>query len=331
MLVLSKSDVKKAVTMEQAIAAMETAFAAYSRGEAIVPVRTQLDVPRHEGTALFMPGYLAAGDSEGLAIKIVSVYSRNQQKGMPTIFGVVVTNDPTTGRPKALLEAGYLTALRTGAAGGAAARHLAREDASILAVIGAGTQARTQVAAVRAVRPIQEIRLFDINQDSARAFAQELAGDQGATVTLRVTASPEEAVRGGDVIVTATTAREPVINGEWLSPGTHITAVGAFTPEMREIDVNALQRANKIVVDSREAAMEEAGDLIIPIEEGLLSVNDIYGELGEITGGTKPGRENPDEITIFKSVGLAVQDVAIADLITTQALKLGLGTEVSLE
>ena len=327
MRLLSKDDVREAITMAQAIEVVKEAFAQLSAGEAVVPLRLPIEVARHQGTVLFMPAYLERTD--GLAVKIVSVFPGNLALGLPTIHALVIVADSRTGRPLAAMEGGYLTALRTGAASGAATDLLARRDASTAAIFGAGTQARTQLLAVCQVRDIARAWVYDVVRERAEAFVQEMRGQGRIPQDLRIAASPAEAVREAEVICTATTSSTPVFDGRDLQPGTHINAIGAFTPQMQEVDETTIRRA-KIVVDSREACLAEAGDLIIPLKKGVISETDIHAELGEIVLGRKAGRESPEEITTFKSVGNAVQDVAVASFVLQEAEKRGLGVEVSL-
>jgi alanine dehydrogenase len=327
MRLLSKEDVRGAITMAQAIEVVKEAFAQLSAGKAVVPLRTPIEVVRHQGTVLFMPAYLER--TGGLAVKIVSVFPGNLALGLPTIHALVVVADSRTGQPLAAMEGGYLTGLRTGAASGAATDLLARRQASTAAIFGAGTQARTQLLAICQVRDITRAWVYDVSHDRAEAFVQEMRGQGRIPQDLRIATSPAEAVQDAAVICTATTSSTPVFDGQDLQPGTHINAIGAFTPQMQEVDETTIRRA-KIVVDSREACLAEAGDLIIPLEKGVISEADIHAELGAIVLGQKAGRECVEEITIFKSVGNAVQDVAVASFVLQEAEKRGLGVEVSL-
>ncbi|MFQ6059313.1 MAG: ornithine cyclodeaminase family protein [Anaerolineae bacterium] len=327
MRLLSRQDVQQAITMAQAIEVVKEAFAQLSAGEAVVPLRTPIEVAKHQGTILFMPAYLEK--TEGLAVKIVSVFPGNLALGLPTIHALVVVADSRTGQPLAAMEGSYLTALRTGAASGAATDLLAREEAKVVACFGAGAQARTQLQAVCQVRDIQRVWVKSRTADSAQRFAHEMRGQGRIPADVRVAASPAQAVREADIVITATTSSSPVFDGRDLRPGTHINAIGSFTPQMQEVDETTIRRA-KIVVDSREACLAEAGDLIIPLRKGLISEADIHAELGEIVLGRKAGRESPEEVTYFKSVGNAVQDAAVASFVLQEAEKRGLGVEVSL-
>jgi len=323
--ILSREDVRRALPMRQAIEAMKRAFAQLSTGQADVPLRVPLQVERHNGVTLFMPAYLAADDQ--MAVKIVSVFNDNPAKGLPLIHALVVVVDATTGAPAAVMDGTYLTALRTGAASGAATDLLARQDARTAAVFGAGAQGRTQLEAVCAVRSIQEAWVYDVAPQQAAVYADEMG--RYMSLPVRVAGTPAEAVRQADVICTATTSSSPVFDDADVRPGTHINAVGAYTPHMQEVPAETVARA-RVVIDHREASLAEAGDLLIPLQRGLMTQAHIYAELGEIAAGRKPGRVTPEEITLFKSVGVAVQDVAAASAVLEAARRLNLGTEAAL-
>jgi alanine dehydrogenase len=323
--VLSADDVRQALPMAEAVEAMKSAFAQLSLGRANVPLRTPLEVPAHNGVTLFMPAYLA--DDDQMAVKIVSVFNDNPARGLPLIHALVVVVDATTGRPQAAMDGTYLTALRTGAVSGAATDFLARPDARIAAIFGAGAQGRTQLEAVCAVRPIEGAWVFDSYAERARAYAGEMSARLSLPVS--VARSPAEALRQADVVCTATTSSTPVFADADLQPGVHINAVGAYTPQMQELPAETVARA-RVVIDHRAASLAEAGDLIIPIAQGIIGADHIYAELGEIVSGLKPGRASAAEVTLFKSVGVAVQDVAAAGRVLAAAERLGLGVEVSL-
>ncbi len=324
-LILSHHDVRQALPMREAVEAMKRAFAQLSTGQAEVPLRVPVHVPRHNGLTLFMPAYLAADDQ--MAVKIVSVFNDNPARGLPLIHALVVVIDAQTGAPVAAIEGASLTALRTGAASGAATDLLARPDAAVAAVFGAGVQGRTQLEAVCAVRPIREAWVYDTDPQRAQAYAGEMGGQLG--IPVHVAASPAEAVRRADVVCTATTSSTPVFDDADVRPGTHINAVGAYTPQMREVPTETVLRA-RVVIDHRTASLAEAGDLLIPIREGRMTEAHIWAELGEIAAGLKPGRMSPEEVTLFKSVGVAVQDVAAAAAIVDAARRQNLGVEVAL-
>jgi len=326
--ILSAADVRQVVTMAEAIEAVKEAYVQLSTGQAVVPLRTPVPVERRNAVTLFMPAYLAASDA--MATKIVSVFPENPGKGLPLIHAAVIVIDAETGRPLALLDGTYLTALRTGAASGIATDLLSRQDARTVAIFGAGAQARTQLEAVCTVRDIERAWVYDPDRDAADAYVKEMSA-RGAPIPsdIRIASSPREAVRDADVICTATVSSTPVFDDADLKLGTHVNGIGSYTPEMQEVPAETVVRA-KIVVDARSASLAEAGDLIIPLRSGLLSEDDIYGEIGEVAAGNLAGRTSPSEITFFKSVGVAVQDVAVAHLALRRAAALDVGNIVEL-
>ncbi|HSF82670.1 MAG TPA: hypothetical protein VLA49_15650 [Anaerolineales bacterium] len=325
--VLNATQLRKALPMDQCIQAMRRAYAALSRGEAQVPLRARLPVPPHEAVSLFMPAYVQAESGESLAVKVVSLYPHNISRDLPLIHAAVLVLEAHTGRPVALLEGGVLTALRTGAASGAATDLLARPDSHVAAIFGAGVQGRTQLEAVCTVREIHTAWVYDPNPERMADFIHALAGAGPIPTDLRQAATPAQAVAQADVICAATTSSEPVFADHDLKPGVHINGVGSYTPEMQEIPPETVRRAC-IVVDSRSAVLAEAGDLIQPISLGLITPEHIQAEIGELVSGQKPGRTDPGQITFFKSVGVAVQDAVAAQLALENAHKLGLGQQV---
>lgn len=327
MRILNREEVRRALPMREAIPIVKDAFAQLSAGQANVPLRTAIRPAQHDGVALIMPGYLSGTDA--LAVKVVSVFPGNRARHLPTIHALVLLLNAATGDVLAAMEGGSLTALRTGAASGVATDLLAREDARIAAIFGAGAQARTQLQAVCTVRAIRRVWVYATNPERVRHFITEMQPQIGATELLAAH-SPAQAVQDADVICTATTSHSPVFEGELLKPGVHINAVGAFTPEMQEVDFATLQRAARIVVDARESALSEAGELLMALAQGVIHSTDIYGELGEIAAGLKHGRARADEITYFKTVGNAALDVAVAQAIYQKSLQDKLGIEVPL-
>jgi ornithine cyclodeaminase/alanine dehydrogenase-like protein (mu-crystallin family) len=327
MLVLSAEDVRKALPMNEAIEAMKNAYASLSRGTAVVPLRTRLPIPSSDALSLFMPAFVSSQERDALAIKAVSLFPTNPARGLAYIQAAVLVFDPETGRAIALLEGSSLTAIRTGAAGGAAIDLLARKDSKIAAIFGAGAQARTQLEAACTARQIETAFIFARNAEKVQAFAVEMKSKGFVTQDIRVAKSAKEAIEQADIICTATTSSTPVFDDADVRPGTHISAVGSYTPDMQEVPSETLQRA-KIFVDSRSASLEEAGDLIQPIRAGLFDEAHICGELGEVLLGKIPGRRSEDEITYFKSVGIAVQDAMAAQVSLNNARKMKIGTEV---
>lgn len=324
---LGAEDLRRALPMREAVAAMKVAFGQLSAGRATIPLRSRIDSPEAEGVTLIMPALLP--ETGDFALKIVSVFGENRARGLPTIHALVLVLDPASGVPLGLLEGATLTALRTGAASGAATGLLARPEARTLAIFGSGVQARTQFEAVCSVRQIEAAWVFSRSRAHAEAFATELRREPWAPLSISVADTPAAAVREADIICTATTSSTPVFDGHDLRPGTHINAVGGYTPAMQEVDGTTVARA-RVVVDSREAALAEAGDLIIPIREGLISAAHIHAELGELVNGTQVGRTDPEQITLFKSVGVAVQDAIAAGRALARAEQLGLGQIIEL-
>jgi alanine dehydrogenase len=329
MLILDKEEVNKALPMSEMISLTKGAFAALSSGEASVPQRIHLPIPAHEGISLFMPAYLQHPSFESLVVKTASVFPHNPQRNLPLIHAVVLVLEAETGCPVALLEGSSLTAIRTGAASGAATDLLARSNSQVAAIFGAGVQSRTQLEAVCSVRRFEKILIYDPNPDQSSRFATEMAGRGPVPLDIQPVNTPQEAVSRADVICCATTSNTPVFEDRHLKPGVHINGVGSYTPEMQEIPPRTIQRSY-LVVDSRTAAMQEAGDLIQPIQAELFSADHIQAEIGEIAAGRKQGRGDEHQITVFKSVGVAVQDAAAAYLALVNARKLGLGKEVEL-
>ncbi len=329
MLILSADDLRRAVPMEQAMEAVASAFAQLSGGQAEVPLRLRLAVPAQEGLALVMPAYLA--ESDALGLKLLTIFPHNQElHRLPVINALVLLFDAENGLPLALMDGGWLTALRTGAASGVATRLLARQDARVLALFGAGAQALPQVWAVCVARPIERVWL--VNRTPARA--ERLAGElrrfgPPIPADVRVAASAREALGEADVICCATAASTPLFDDADLRPGAHLNGIGSYLPTMQEVPSATVARA-RVFVDERRAAWAEAGDLIIPRDQGLLDEAHIAGELGELVAGRLAGRADSNQITFFKSVGLAVQDVATAQMAYTRARELGIGVEVRL-
>ena len=295
MLILGEDDVRALLRMEELIPAMEGALADLSAGKVVQPVRNMMPIAEHQGFLGLMPAYAGA-----LGVKLVAFYPNNQ--GVHTHHALIHLFKPETGEPLVVMDGRLITEERTAAVSAVATKHLARPDASVLALIGSGVQARSHLKALSLVRAFREIRVWSPRH--AEAFAREFG--------VRATGSAEEAVRGADVIVTATTSKLPVVQGEWLAPGALINAVGAPRPDWRELDDEVLRRA-RLYVDSRAAAEKESGD--------ARAAREIAGELGEVVAGTVPGRQSADDIIIFKSLGLAVEDVASADLVYQKALK----------
>ncbi len=327
MLILNAEEVRKALPMTAAIEAMRTAFTALAEERVQAPPRSSLTGAEGRGTILTMPAALAGFEAPAAVIKIVSVFPENKRRGLPTIHGAVIAVDPETGVSVALLEGGSLTAIRTGAVSGLATDLLARPNSRALAVFGSGVQARTQAEAVCRVRPIETLWICNPSVEKAEEMASQISGIDPFPTDVRPVRSSCEALASADIVCTATTSRTPVFCDAELQPGTHINAVGSYQPHVREIPAETVRRAY-VAVDRREAALEEAGDLIQPIEQGLITPQHIQCELGDLLLGANAGRPSDDRITLFKSVGLAVQDTAAAQAVLASARRQGFGANI---
>lgn len=313
--------------MATAVEVMREAFAAHARQQVQSPPRTVLRTGTGRGATLVMPAATKSGGAELLAVKVVSVFPENPRRGLRAIHGTVLVSDAETGTPRALLDGVALTAIRTAAACGLATDLLARPDSSVLAVFGSGVHARTQVEAMRAVRPISEVRIYNPNTGSAAALAEELSRSNSVRDGIFTVGSPAEALDGADVACMATTSRVPVFQDCDVPDGIHINAIGAFKPEDREVPGATVGRS-LVVVDDLDSAMEEAGDLLIAIEEGRFSREAIHADLGALVLGHAPGRSDPSPVTFFKSVGIAAQDVFAAQAVLSEAERLRLGDRI---
>lgn len=313
--------------MKEAISAMMDAYASLSDGTAVSPLRTRLPIPSRDAISLFMPAYMKKDATEALAVKVVSLYPSNPPRGLAYIQAAVLVFDPETGRAIALLEGSALTAIRTGAGSGAAIDLLARNDSKVVAIFGAGPQGKTQLEAACSARTIETALIYNPTPEKAEAFVKEMAGLGNIPKDIRVAKTPKEAIEHADIICTATGSTKPVFEDKDVKPGTHISAIGGYTPEMQELPIETVARS-RIVVDSRATMMEEAGDIVKTMKAGLITDADIHAELGEIVLGIKSGRRSDDEITFFKSVGNAVQDAAAAQVALKNAHAMKLGVEV---
>ena len=323
--VISAKDTRQALPIPEAIEIMKAAFAALSRGEAELPLRSQVEVPQHRGTALFMPSYLPSLDRLGL--KVVTVFDNNSQQGLPRIHSIMLLLDGKDGTPLAMLDGATLTAIRTGAASGAATDILARKNATVATIFGAGVQGRTQLEAMCDVRAIRQTWVVDPDPQVAREFAEQMT--QRLQVDVAVAREPAEAVRQADIICTATPSDTPVFDDRDVKPGTHINAIGSYKPHVQEIPAATVARVT-IIVDHRASALDEAGDLIVPLQQGLINSEQLQVELGDVVNGTRAGRTSEHEITLFKSVGVGIQDLAAATVIYDRAMQLGLGIDAPL-
>jgi len=310
--------------MRDAIDANKNAFIRQSRNECISPLRTKFDIELGKGESLFMPAHIKGLNATG--IKIVSVFPENGKIGKPVVPATMVLLDDQTGEVIAIIDGTELTRIRTGAISGAATEVLANKDASIGALFGTGGQASSQLEAMLEARSLKEVRIFDIDPDRISTFIKEqerMASAKGAR--LIHSKSAQQTVEGADVITTVTTSKTPVFSESMVKQGAHINGIGAFTPQMAELDPQLLLRADKIFIDNQEAVLSEAGDFIQPMKSGLFSMEKVSGELGEVLEGTLKGRESETDITVFKSVGFAALDVVAAYEIVSKAKEQGIG------
>ncbi len=323
-LLLNREEVASVLRMNDCIEEVEKAFGELDEGTAVLPLR--INIENADGISLYMPAYLQR--QAALTCKVVSVYKKNPQRfDLPTTMGTVLLQNPESGEVLCIMDGGYLTAVRTGAVTGVATRYLARAAAAQIAgIFGAGAQARMQLQAVAEVRRLARAYVYDVNPEASRSFAEEMKERLDLEV---VEAGSAEEVLQADIICTATTSQQPLFDGTKVRQGTHVNAIGSHTPGARELDT-ALIKRSKLVGDSKKACFSEAGDIIIPLREGSISESHFYAELGEIVSGRKKGRSGDDEITVFKSNGLAIQDAAAANLVYRKAAAAGLGTQVDL-
>jgi len=325
-LILDAEEVRRALPMGEAIRAMRTAFTALAEGRVQAPLRSQLILPGDRGVTLVMPACLEDRGGDALTVKVVSLRGGNPERGLARLQGTVLVLDPETGRLEGLVEGASLTALRTGAVCGLATELLAREEARVVAIFGAGVQGRSQLEAVCEVRSVETVLVCDPCASAVESVVEELAGRGKVPEDVR-SAPAREAASRADVICTATSSTEPVFDDSDLRPGVHVNAVGSYQPHVRELPPETVCRAH-LVVDDREAALSEAGDLIQPLRAGLIDAGHVRGSLGELLIGHARGRESAEEITLFKSVGLAVQDAAAARAVIERARRDGLGIRV---
>ena len=324
MLILTQKDVQKILPLSQikkVINALERAFSDFSQGIAEMPPKMYLIFKEFDGDLRIMPSWskrlLMAGT------KIVNVHPQNPKRGLLSVMAVIVLNDPKTGMPLALMDGTWITAMRTGAASGVATKYLGRKDAKTLGVVGAGFQAITQITAISKVKKLKEVVVYDIREEAIERLAKILAKEK-----IKIKKGSLEEVCQKDILVTVTPAREPIVKKEWIKSGTHINAIGADAPGKEELDPEILKKA-KIVVDCWEQA-SHSGEINVPLAKGLIKKEDIHGEIGEIVSGKKPGREREDEITIFDSTGLAIQDLYTATLVYKEAKRRKVGKEIKI-
>jgi alanine dehydrogenase len=320
-LILGRREVEQLLPAAKCVDLMEDVLKSLVRGEVMLPLRQILLLPGSPNLFALMPAHSEALHATGA--KLITVFPGNHGSGVDSHQGAVVLFDGKNGSVKAVIDGAAITAIRTGAASGAATRVLANNDASVLGILGSGVQARGHVEAMVAVRPIKKIIIWSVAGEQARSLAADITKRHG--IETAVVPNAEDAVKPADIVCTVTSAPAPVLQGEWLRPGTHVNAIGAFQPTTRELDTEAITRA-RLFTDRRESALTEAGDILIPIKEGAITADHLLGEVGEVLLGKVPGRQRPTDITVFKSLGIAVEDLASAHYLYDVAKREKVGT-----
>jgi alanine dehydrogenase len=310
-LLIGRCQVEELLSMAEAIKGVEKAFLLKAQGKTVMPPKVYLTLTAYQGDFRAMPAYV----DESAGVKWVSVYPDNRRCNLPTVLATIILSDPETGYPLAIIDGTYITSLRTGAAGAVAVKYLARKDAATIGMIGAGKQAETQLLAIGEVVPeIEEVKVFDIDGNAATRYAEKMRAKLKLTICPVATI---EAAAAADIVVTTTPSREPIVKQEYICPGTHINAIGADAAGKQELELGLLAMA-KVVVDDLEQA-SHSGEINVPLSEGKMKIDQIYGSLGEVVAGSKKGRENDEEITIFDATGLAIQDIICAKLVYEKA------------
>lgn len=325
MLVLSEKQVESLIDIDELIAALEQSHIQYSTGKAVMPVRLVVPLPQIQGRITSMPGFL--NEDKALGMKIVTYFQENPQRYLPAILGTILLFSAETGKLMAVMDGSYITAIRTACASAMATKVLANGETPVLGILGAGVQARAHIQALTRVRKISQIKIYSPSGASAVGVKRDL--EPMLKIAIDATASAEEAVRNADLVVTGSTAKEPIVKTDWFKAGVHINAVGSHRPDYREIEGPLVARAS-VFVDSRDAMMAECGDILLAMKERLIDETHIRGEIGEVLAGLKPGRRGAGEVTLYKSVGIAIQDVAAAHLVYGKARKLGIGTMIEI-
>ena len=319
--IVNQEDVRRLLPMDECIEIMAQTLRTLAGGDAIQPLRSAMWLPDKSRLLGVMPGYL--GSPAVLGIKVITLFPDNLGTDFESHQGAVLLFDTDNGQLSAVIDAGEITAVRTAAVSAVATRQLAREDASDLALLGSGTQARTHLEAIALVRDVKRVRVWGRNHERARSFAE--VESKRHNIRVEAVGDAHDAIDGADIICTTTASHEPVLKGEWISPGAHINAVGACIPKARELDTEAVLRS-RLFVDRLESAHHEAGDFLIPRAQGKLGDDHLLGELGDVLVGKTSGRTSPADITLFKSLGLAVEDLASAQHILKKAAVVGMGT-----
>ena len=322
---LSEKQVQSLINLDELIGTLEQAHIQYATGKAVMPVRLVVALPQIQGRITSMPGFL--NEDKALGMKVVTYFQDNPKRNLPAILATIMLFSAETGTMIAIMDGSYITAIRTACASAMATKALANAQTLTLGILGAGVQARAHIRALPYVRKFSTIKIYSPSGNSAAAIKNDVEKETG--VPIEVARSAEDVVRNSDLLVTVTTAKEPIVKADWLKPGVHINAVGSHRPDLREIDGATLARA-KVVVDSREAIMAECGDILLALKEKSVGESVIHGEIGAVLAGIKPGRSSPTEITLYKSVGIAIQDVATAQLVYRKALERNVGTNVEI-
>lgn len=330
MIILNKEEIQKCLPMKEAIEVCKKSLKDYSENKTNIPLRINLPVEKYNGQALFMPGKISSNE-EKVGIKIVSVYPNNAQYNLPSVPSTVLMIDSKTGIVNGLLDGTYLTALRTAALQGAATDLLARKDSKIATLIGTGGQAFEQARALLTVRNLEELRVVGRNFEKTKNFVEKLKNELNEFSTnILAYEHANDAVIDSDIITTVTTSTTPTFDAKYIKDGTHINGIGSFTPDMIELPTELINKNNKIYFDTNDGVLSEAGDILLPLDKELITKNDFKGELGDLVLNPAIGRENNNDITIFKSVGTAVLDIACGYEIISKAQELNLGTKVDM-
>lgn len=324
MLLLNKENIKQVFTMKDAIKSVKESFILYSQRKSEDPLRTNIKVPKYNGSLLFMPSYVESTDFASL--KIINLYPENIDKGVATSFSQIVLIDASTGEIVSILDGSYVTQLRTGAASGVCFDELSRKDAKVGALIGTGGQAATQLEAMLSVRNLELVKVYDLSLERTTEFVKRMNKElKDYNTKIIVASSADDALENADLLITVTPSKKPVFDASKCKKGITISCVGSYQPDMQEMDPEILTLANKIYFDSKSAVLQEAGDIIIPLESGLISKDDFTGELGDVLSGKIKGRESNEEIIVFKTVGIGVQDLISAKNIYKNSLSKNVG------
>ncbi|MBI4650041.1 alanine dehydrogenase [Candidatus Desantisbacteria bacterium] len=322
-LILDKKSIESLIDIKNSIKVIEDTFREYGMGKVLMPAKTYLDLKKYSGDFRAMPAYIETIDK--CAIKWVNVHPENKKFHLPSVMAVIILSDPVNGMPLCIMEGGYITCIRTGAAGGVAAKYLARKDSEIIGMVGCGAQARTQLLALNMIFKIKEVKVWGNEKALVLNFIKDM---KKLNLKLIHTEKIEDCVRESDIVVTTTPSRKPIVMLEWLKKGTHINAIGADAKGKQELDPVILKNA-KVVIDSWEQA-SHSGEINVALSKGIISKKDIFADIGEVVSGKKKGRTNNNELTVFDSTGLAIQDVAVANLIYQAAIRKKIGRWIEL-